>query len=215
MHNASSCLLVYGLRKSDDRIVSINDVSRGKECGCVCPKCGVDLLARKGDINEHHFAHSGDAVCRWAPETALHQLAKQIIAESKVILLPGGNQLQDYKCEIEPTIDRFRPDALLRAEGKIVWVEVFVCAEVTIQKNRFLEEQIYEAMEIDLADLPRNITIDELRPIVLDHATRRRRLSLPAQTRALETGFSSLWGVVLVPIALLIVTACLLLRKKR
>ena len=41
----------------DNKIVTIDEVERGLECGCVCIHCHARLKARKGDEREHHFAH--------------------------------------------------------------------------------------------------------------------------------------------------------------
>ena len=45
----------YGL--VDDRIVHVDDVPRGKACGARCASCDSDLVARKGEVRIHHFAH--------------------------------------------------------------------------------------------------------------------------------------------------------------
>ena len=54
----------FALRKTDGHIVMIGDLSpeqRGKACGCICPECKSDFIARMGDIRVPHFAHSGNA----------------------------------------------------------------------------------------------------------------------------------------------------------
>ncbi|MGN5043167.1 competence protein CoiA family protein [Aeromonas sp. 3P] len=38
-------------------IVSIEDVPSGKACGCTCIDCNEPLVAKKGEVNRHHFAH--------------------------------------------------------------------------------------------------------------------------------------------------------------
>lgn len=55
----------FAVRKTDGRIVTIADVpheQRGKACGCICPECKSDLIARMGEERIPHFAHSGN-VC--------------------------------------------------------------------------------------------------------------------------------------------------------
>ena len=39
------------------KLVDVSDVSNGLSCMCLCPSCNMKLLARKGEINEHHFSH--------------------------------------------------------------------------------------------------------------------------------------------------------------
>lgn len=47
--------LVYGSR--DGQLIHISNVPQGLECNCVCPNCKENLIAKKGKINEYHFAH--------------------------------------------------------------------------------------------------------------------------------------------------------------
>ena len=42
---------------TDGVIRYLNDVPSGQACGCICLTCGAPLIARKGEINEWHFAH--------------------------------------------------------------------------------------------------------------------------------------------------------------
>lgn len=85
--------LSYGLKEG--RIVHINEITpdlNGKRCGCVCPACHRDLIARSlGKKRIAHFAHEGGSSCgdRNAQQTALHILAKEVILEGTEILVPG------------------------------------------------------------------------------------------------------------------------------
>lgn len=79
--------LIYGLK--DDKLIHINDAQQGRECNCICPNCGANLVAKKGKINEHHFAHeSKECDITIAQETVLHLMAKDIFSEAKTIKLP-------------------------------------------------------------------------------------------------------------------------------
>lgn len=69
--------LTHGLR--DGELISISHVGRGLRPDCLCPACGDALIAKKGDVRRHHFAHAGGQDCETAAETALHWLAKQLI----------------------------------------------------------------------------------------------------------------------------------------
>ena len=92
--------LKYGIRQFDNKVVSIEDVSSGSECNCVCPECGTKLIARKGNHNDHHFAHESYSNCKieYINQTLLHKLAKQIIYEEKAITLP---EMKVYRKELE------------------------------------------------------------------------------------------------------------------
>ena len=78
--------LIYALK--DGNIVSIDDVPSGKECGCVCPACGDELIARKGQKRMHHFAHRSNEDCEYGYESSLHLAAKDILSRSEKMVIP-------------------------------------------------------------------------------------------------------------------------------
>jgi hypothetical protein len=76
----------------NDKIVCIADIEHsenGLRCGCICPLCKTHLIARMGDINQHHFAHTGNACDEEkAYKLSLYTLIKELIDERKEIALP-------------------------------------------------------------------------------------------------------------------------------
>ena len=50
--------LNYGV-DANNELISIEDVASGKT-NLICPYCGRTLIAKKGKIKEHHFAHDGE-----------------------------------------------------------------------------------------------------------------------------------------------------------
>ena len=55
--------IIYALK--DGCLVSIEDVESGIACGCKCPACNENLVAKKGKIKIHHFAHSSTTNCEF------------------------------------------------------------------------------------------------------------------------------------------------------
>jgi hypothetical protein len=90
-----SAKLTWALSASRD-LTSISDVSSGNQCGCFCPECGAELTAKKGWKNAHHFAHTVDSDCTGGVETAIHLLAKEIIATEMKICLPGTEAIYPF-----------------------------------------------------------------------------------------------------------------------
>ncbi len=94
-------LLKHGLDVKRQEIVSINDVASGLGCNCLCPSCGEKLVAKKGEIKQWHFAHNSNESCEYAEQTAVHLIAKDIIAKHGVFLPkapfndPVKNQLNE------------------------------------------------------------------------------------------------------------------------
>lgn len=42
------------------KMVHVDNVPRGIQCGCKCPYCHERLLARHGEVRQHGFAHHSD-----------------------------------------------------------------------------------------------------------------------------------------------------------
>ena len=78
--------LEYGLL--GDKLVHIDDVEQGLACNCICPHCKSQLVAKKGNQKINHFAHYNLADCNRGGETALHTLAKNIIAQTRKVFVP-------------------------------------------------------------------------------------------------------------------------------
>lgn len=84
----------FALRKADHRIVMIGDLSpeqSGKNCGCVCPVCGADFIANRGNIKAWHFSHKPGSKCdeEKAYINSLHQLMKEGMEEHTRFYYPG------------------------------------------------------------------------------------------------------------------------------
>lgn len=176
--------LKYGLR--DDRIISILEIKpeeRGLKCNCICPGCGLPLVARLGKKKQWHFAHQGEACdIAAAQQTALHMLAKEIIEDSKKLLFPGvfiekddyTDDIEDYrvqtripqtieyrkaaivKCDsvsLEKRISNIVPDIMVTAKGRGCLIEVAVTHFVDEEKEQKIKEIGLPLFEIDLSDL--------------------------------------------------------------
>ncbi|PSB27562.1 competence protein CoiA family protein [Chlorogloea sp. CCALA 695] len=53
--------LNYGV-DVDNKLVSIEEVDSGKS-NLICLYCASALIAKKGKVKEHHFAHDGETWC--------------------------------------------------------------------------------------------------------------------------------------------------------
>lgn len=53
-------LISYGV-DSSGRVRHVDDVPQGKACGLICAGCDAPLVARKGTVKRHHFAHLAPA----------------------------------------------------------------------------------------------------------------------------------------------------------
>lgn len=124
----------FGLHLSG-RMISAHEAEQGIACNCVCPSCKSPLVANQGQIKAWHFSHHATSNCRHAGETAIHVMAKQIIADHCHIVLPTYTGLKQYKKKLEQVqleelikcpLGDIRPDVLCRAENDDLLIEIAV-----------------------------------------------------------------------------------------
>lgn len=164
MRNLGEKLFKYALNQ-EGKLVHIDSVPNGKNCGCVCPYCGGELIAKKkGEKREPHFAHKGDRCAKYH-ETTLHQLAKLIIKEGKTVMLPAYKNLKPERIrfkevEIEERNDlsSLQPDCVgITEEGIRIHIEIFVTHKVDEWKREKIEKNDINSMEIEIpVDFPQN-----------------------------------------------------------
>lgn len=91
--------IAWGLDLESGLMKYIDEVESGMACGCICPGCRTELIAKKGEVMEWHFAHSNAVDC--AGESALHMAAKQILVEEasrkKNLKLPSSKTYEVTK----------------------------------------------------------------------------------------------------------------------
>lgn len=161
-------LLPYGLAPNG-RMVTVEEVSRGllRDIRCAC--CGSPLVARKGSVVRHHFAHESVADCAGAIETTLHRYGKQALADAKRVFLPPvvarwkwrestvepARVFYADRVEVEATVGRLRVDALLFSGNDRLAVEIVVSHPCDSEKIATLRELGLDTLEIVL---PRHLS---------------------------------------------------------
>jgi hypothetical protein len=193
----------FGLK--DGRMVTPAEVASGRACDCVCPGCALPLQARKGEQNIWHFAHDGRG-CVAGAETAIHRMAKQILAADRTIRLPAvevtvsakdvfgrertataslakPQHLRYTEVALEVASENRRADAIGTSElGIKHWIEVYVRHPVDLVKAQDLEAREYISYEICLQDLPAYLTLEQLRKAVTSSPERIRWISYPGMS---------------------------------
>ena len=139
-----------GKDRATGEIVVITDANRGRTCNCVCPYCGKDFVAAQGDKNEWHFRHYDKTTCKGGQETALHLLAKDIIANNTQITLPfHGTVLYDNAVK-EKYFQTIKPDVTANTNGQNIFFEVLVTHPVDTVKENIYKDGEHKSIEIDL-----------------------------------------------------------------
>jgi len=187
----------YGLREG--KLLHISEIpesQRGLRCKCVCLGCGEQLQANLGRKNRHYFSHAVIGNCNGAAESGLHLKAKELIAESRQVVLPG--LVVTAMGRLRPGVPLYRPGAIQKTvvkEGRLarfdrvlveqargsirpdvtglrgragLHIEVRVSHQVDEQKRAELRRQGVSAIEIDLSGLDRMASPAEIAKAVSD-----------------------------------------------
>lgn len=142
-------------------LVHVDSVENGKACNCTCPHCNNPLVAKNGGRKyKHHFAHLKGIECEDAYETTLHLLAKKVLTEDKMIMLPiseDENQLSglirfvDVEQEKKFDGSNIRPDVIgTMANGEKILIELYVSHKVTYNKRDFILQNNLKCIEVNL-----------------------------------------------------------------
>jgi len=174
----------YALR--NDALVHVSAVESGLKCDCYCPGCGGAMIAKKGNLKIHHFAHQ-QAECAYGLETTLHLMAKEILEQEKQILLPKVETTNDCpyiiseprtvhfdKVYFEAKFDDIIPDIIVQIGEKMLAVEIYVTHKVDAAKRKKILDYRVSTLEIDLSDVDRMVSMETLRVILLDTTIPKR-----------------------------------------
>ncbi|WP_437567693.1 hypothetical protein [Sorangium sp. So ce542] len=183
-------MLPYGV-SPDGRLLHISEVSSGLGCGCECPACRGPLVANKGTKKAHHFAHHSIRDCVEAYETMLHLLAKQVIAERKLVMLPAVQaeynglhaavhpvkEFRPDEVALEVWLEGMRPDVVARitrrGQIKELLIEIAVTHFCESEKTGLIRARRMAGIEINLSRVPRNVSREEMEDAIISSAPRR------------------------------------------
>lgn len=184
--DSSKLLNPLGIRNG--HVVHVDAVPRGLACGCTCPVCGGKLVARKGDIKVHHFAHASSENCEAAYETGLHKAAKEFLLEHRKISLPAVEIRFDQResillkpattydldtVDLEKRFRSFVPDVIATVGGKTLLIEIRVTHGVDEEKLEKIRAENVSVVEIDLSDADRIAPLDDLKRHLIEPSSRK------------------------------------------
>lgn len=146
----SDILYPYALDEQN-KLVSVKDGVPGRYH---CVECEYEMIPRRGEINQWHFAHKSDnPSC--SGESALHKIAKMVLVEkfnggnlpSMWLSCPScgkgyfNNVDREWEIDTEKTWDSIRPDVSFWKGGKLQFViEVIVSHKLDGPTARKYEE---------------------------------------------------------------------------
>lgn len=205
--------LVNGMQtfalNDEGRVVHVDEVPRGADCGCRCPACDGPLIARQGEVRGWHFAHRELAECVGAVETSLHRAAKQLLHDEPGLMVPALLVSEEWAAPdgsrhpgsalieacwvdfdqvlLEPRLGRIRPDAMA-LQGSQTWlIEVRVHHAVDAAKAAQIAAVGWPAVEIALDPaLCEDWTPQVLRRELLDRHDNKSWLFHPERAALVE-----------------------------
>lgn len=152
--------LTFALDESN-ALVHVDDVAKGNNCKCHCPHCGAPLCAKNaGQWREHHFAHTHGHECAGAYESQLHLLAKEVLQETGLIMLPPSQNgpfpsgaVHIHNVQVEKWDDRYhiKPDVegIMNNEERLL-IEFYVSHKVDGKKRQVIVDNHLKCVEIDI-----------------------------------------------------------------
>ncbi len=201
----------YGLR--DGKLLFIEDVQSGLACDCVCASCGQPLIAKKGALRRHHFAHFEITDCQGSGETILHRLSKELLAGLESLMVPPyifikkrkskfstlvahearvakGGLVRVDSVRVEEVEEGFVPDIIIESDSKSLIVEVAVTHKVSRTKLRRIRKRDLPAIEIRLDRNDAFLSRDELKAKLQSNLDSKVWLFHPAQREEERRFFS-------------------------
>ena len=168
---------------ADGKMVHVDDVPRGLNCGCTCPNCHETLLARHGEVKEHGFAHHSEtrgANLKICYMVIMYKLAEQIIQTKKRIHAPSyygifketDIEFKDVRIDSQYERKDKQPDVIATTkDGKQYLIE-FVF-KYKVQHKQTLDYKNLTCIEIDLS----NQSLESLEKFLLSSSGDRKWLN--------------------------------------
>lgn len=176
----------------DGKIVTIEEVNSGLECNCICPNCNSKLIAKKGKIKKHHFAHYEKNECEGYGESLLHIAAKEILKNSNYIFLPeydiktgiyeNLNKYYYNNAVLEQKKSEIIPDVILNfGDNREIFVEITFTHGVDNEKISKIKSLEVSTLEIDINEILKElyrvdklINYECLKKIILEENTGKK-----------------------------------------
>lgn len=203
-----SLKIPFGLREG--QLVGPLEVVNGLKCGCVCPGCSSQLIAKHPKSQRRpHFAHHNTEACSTGQETALHLAAKRVLIETREIFVPpisASITLFDRDTQTSASAEKVIhgttvsldsveqevrdyegviPDIVAIVQGKELFIEIAVTHFVDNEKLEKLRRFGIPVLEIFLEPASELPSLDEIKELVVS-ATHNRKWVVNQKQEILE-----------------------------
>jgi hypothetical protein len=160
-------------------VVLIEEAENGLDCNCECFECGDRLVAEQGKSGKRawNFKHhkNSDTTCSGGQETALHQLAKEMILSNTSIQIPD-ERLSYSEPIAEKPLGTFIPDVTVYSNYGAVHFEVVVKHWETDEKIQFYKLGKHKSVRIDLSQVSYSFSRAEIMTLVIDEVKNKFKI---------------------------------------
>ena len=164
----------------------IKRAANGLGCNCKCLKCNQLVEAIQGGERTWHYRHSVNRGCLITQESALHILAKEIIANAIEIRLSEEEVFQSERASIEETRGNFKIDVILFNKEQELLVEVAVTHFIEYRKEQYFLNEGHRALEINISNVDRNIGYEDLEELLLSEFSNKRLIEVQPKPEKTE-----------------------------
>lgn len=141
--------------------VEISAINSGLQSDCFCISCKRQLVAKKGEVKQHHFSHHTEDIrdCNWSKETELHVKTKILIASINSIDVPIGLAEKKImsvgygpsKCEVGVPGSRYVADVKSSIDDDVFYFEIMVTHSNDPEKTTYYKSKRLNAIELDMS----------------------------------------------------------------
>lgn len=193
----------WALDQSTGNPVFIENARNGLACNCRCAECGKIMIAEQGETKKRawNFRHQEASECAGGFETAIHKAAKEIIISAAEIMISGG-KISYTNARAEYILGDFRSDVSVTSAEFDVHFEIEVTNPVNQAKSNFYKVNKHKSIKIDLSSVPREITLEELKELILNSTKGKQVIYWTDEQQKVNNSGSGFFWLILVLLAI-------------
>ncbi len=133
-------------------LVHIDNVDKAVRTGFECVECRKELTPVQGQKNDWHFRHKVDSVCLGGRDTALHDLAVQLLESHNEVVIANNRKVKYSEPVREFVFQSIRSDLKVDSEEGPIHFEVFVTHNLSDANVAVYRSNKMKCIKIDLSD---------------------------------------------------------------
>jgi len=165
----------FGKHVVTGRFHDAGSVPNGRDCNCVCVKCGGELQAVHPTKPKYqkYFRHDSEN-CGGGFETLFHKVAKQILKESNFVHISNADRFVYDSCDVEIAKYDKRPDAYISNDRQSLVVEIFFWHDTKAETLDVYLENGERVLKIDISAERKTVfNYERLKELVIHSAPRK------------------------------------------